>query len=227
MIIKEFNKDYQILEYSINRTSGKINLKWNYKQGKYFLIFLYDARNTLNLEKILQELEEKELDDRTLVERNSAPIYTTNSGNVKMFLCRELEYVQNNQTYSLPTKELRNGVPYALSVYIAEFDKNMGILYFYPVKDTESNTQFIPVKVNPVISYKNKMFQGTKICTLNVPAMYDYPDGALEYYVTGVGANVEYPIPAACLGKEMLVLIPRDSEVMVRVADKYKKYYRV
>ena len=79
MIIEEFNKDYQVLEYSITRTSGKINLKWNYKQGTCFLIFLYDARNILNLEKIVRELEEKELDDRTLIERNSIPLYITNN----------------------------------------------------------------------------------------------------------------------------------------------------
>lgn len=226
MVIKEFNADYQVLDYSINRSSGKINLKWNYKHGRYFLIFLYDARNSLNLEKIMQELEQKQLDDRTLIERNSAPIYTTSNGTEKIFLCRESEYVQNNQTYCLPVKELKNGVPYAISIYITEYDRDTGVLYLYPVKDSEINTQFIPVKVNPNISYKNKLFSSTKMCTLNVPHMYDYPDGALEYYVTGVGVKVEYPIPAECLGKELLVLIPKDSEVVVRAADKYKKYYR-
>ena len=227
MRIKEFDKDYLVMDYSLKKASGKINLKWNYRKGRYFLIFLYDARKVLSLENMIQELEEKELDDKFLMEKSSVPLYTASSETEKLFLCREAEYLQNNQIYSISTRELKNGIPYAFSVFVAEYDKANEKLGIYPVKDFESNTQFIPVKLNPNISYKPKFFASNKICILKVPSMQDYQDGALEYYVTGVGGNVEYPIPASCLGKELFIQIPKDSEVVVRASDKYKKYYSV
>lgn len=227
MKVKEFNKECLVMDYSLTRAGGKVNLKWNYKQGKYFLVFLYDARNMLHLEHIIRELEEKELDDRLLMERNAVPFYTTGSEVEKIFLCRETEYIQNNQTYSIAAKELKSGVPYAVSVFIADYDKTSGEIGIYPVKAFEMNTQFIPVKINPMISYKNKFLSADRICVLKLSPMQDYQDGALEYYVTGVGGKAEYPIPASCLGKELLIQIPKDSEVVVRASDKYKNYYRV
>lgn len=229
MIMREFNKEYQVLDYSITQTNGAINLKWKYRQGKYFFIFLYDARNILSLEKIIQELEEG-TDDRGLLEKTSVPLYTTKNEKEKIFLCREAEYIQRGHQYSVPTGGLQKGVPYALSIFVGDYDKEDGVFSIYPVKDLDSNTQFLPVKVMTNVSYNtglSRIFSKTKICTLKIPSMYDYPDGALEYYVTNSGINMAYPIPAACLGREVFVEIPKDSEVIVRVANDYKKYYKV
>ena len=50
-------------------------------------------------------------------------------------------------------------------------------------------------------------------------------DGALQYHVDGV--RMTYPLPASCLDKNLYIEIPKDASVVLRVADQYKKYYRV
>ena len=60
---------------------------------------------------------------------------------------------------------------------------------------------------------------------LRIPKLRAYVDGALEYQINGV--EMAYPIPVSCLDREMLIRIPKNSFLIVRVAKSYKNYYKV
>lgn len=223
MIIESHEKDYQVKDYSMKRAGGEIVLKWKYSRGTHFFVLLYDGRREVDLQELAQEMEDMGLDDRTLLQKSGHNVYTTEK--VKLFLFREREFVQNGESCTIPGGEIRHGVPYGVSVFIGEYEKEEWTMHLYQVKDPDINTRFVPVKLEPKIEYKKKMFAKEKLCVLHVPYLQDYVDGALQYHVDGV--RMTYPLPASCLDKNLYIEIPREASVTLRVADKYKKYYRV
>ena len=225
MRIRDHDKDYQVKDYSMKRAGGAIVLKWKYSRGSHFFVLLYDGRKEVDLQKLAQEMEDKGLDDRTLLQKGGHHIYTTSDEKAKLFLFREREFVQNGESCTIPGGEIKHAIPYGVSVFIGEYDKEEWIMHLYQVKDPEINTKFVPVKLEPKIEYKNKLFAKEKLCVLHVPYLQDYMDGALQYHVDGV--RMTYPLPASCLDKNLYIEIPKDASVVLRVADQYKKYYRV
>ena len=223
MIIESHEKDYQVKDYSMKRAGGEIVLKWKYSRGTHFFVLLYDGRREVDLQELAQEMEDMGLDDRTLLQKSGHNVYTTEK--VKLFLFREREFVQNGESCTIPGGEIRHGVPYGVSVFIGEYEKEEWTMHLYQVKDPDINTRFVPVKLEPKIEYKKKMFAKEKLCVLHVPYLQDYVDGALQYHVDGV--RMTYPLPASCLDKNLYIEIPREASVTLRVAEKYKKYYRV
>ena len=223
MIIESHEKDYQVKDYSMKRAGGEIVLKWKYSRGTHFFVLLYEGRREVDLQELAQEMEDMGLDDRTLLQKSGHNVYTTEK--VKLFLFREREFVQNGESCTIPGGEIRHGVPYGVSVFIGEYEKEEWTMHLYQVKDPDINTRFVPVKLEPKIEYKKKMFAKEKLCVLHVPYLQDYVDGALQYHVDGV--RMTYPLPASCLDKNLYIEIPREASVTLRVADKYKKYYRV
>lgn len=223
MIIESHEKDYQVKDYSMKRAGGEIVLKWKYSRGTHFFVLLYDGRKEVDIQELAREMEETGLDDRTLLQKSGHNVYTTDK--VKLFLFREREFVQNGESCTIPGGEIRHGVPYGVSVFIGEYEKEEWTMHLYQVKDPGINTRFVPVKLEPKIEYKKKMFAKEKLCVLQVPYLQDYVDGALQYHVDGV--RMTYPLPACCLDKNIYIEIPRDATVALRVADKYKKFYRV
>ncbi len=223
MIIESHEKDYQVKDYSMKRAGGEIVLKWKYSRGTHFFVLLYDGRKEVDLQELAQEMEDMGLDDRTLLQKSGHNVYTTEK--VKLFLFREREFVQNGESCTIPGGEIKHGVPYGVSVFIGEYEKEEWTMHLYQVKDPDINTRFVPVKLEPKIEYKKKMFAKEKLCVLQVPYLQDYVDGALQYHVDGV--RMTYPLPASCLDKNLYIEIPREASVTLRVADKYKKYYRV
>ena len=225
MRIRDHDKDYQVKDYSMKRAGGEIVLKWKYSRGSHFFVLLYDGRKEVDLQKLAQEMEDKGLDDRTLLQKGGHHIYTTSDEKAKLFLFREREFVQNGESCTIPGGEIKHAIPYGVSVFIGEYDKEEWIMHLYQVKDPEINTKFVPVKLEPKIEYKNKLFAKEKLCVLHVPYLQDYMDGALQYHVDGV--RMTYPLPASCLDKNLYIEIPKDASVVLRVADQYKKDYRV
>lgn len=225
MIIEDYDKDYQVKDYSMKRVGGEIVLKWKYSRGTHFFVLLYDGRKEMNLQELAQEMEDMGLDDRTLLQKSGHNVYITKDEKAKLFLFREREFVQNGESCTIPGGEIKHAVPYGVSVFIGEYDKEEWVMHLYQVKDPEINTQFVPVKLEPRIEYKNKLFARERLCILHVPYLQDYVDGALQYHVDGV--RMTYPLPAGCLDKDLYLEIPKDASVNIRVADKYKKFYRV
>ena len=225
MIVERFDKSYQVKEYTMKRAGGEITLRWKYAKGTHFFVLLYDGRKDIELEGIVSEMEDRGMDDKAVIQKSGHHIYTTKDEKVKVFLFREREFLNNGQSCSLPGGEIKKAVPYGISVFIGEYDKTEGVMHLYEGKDPESNTQFVPVKLEPVIRYKSKLLSKEKLCILHVPYLQDYAPGALQYHVDGV--RMTYPLPADCLDKDLYISIPKDSSVAIRIADKYKKYYRV
>lgn len=225
MKVEEFDSDYQVKEYTMKRTGGEIVLRWKYSKGSHFFVLLYDARREARLSDIVREMEDKGLDDRTVLQKSGHLVYAAGDGKARLFLYREREFRQNRESCTIPGGEIRRAVPYGISVFIGEYDREEGVLHVYQVKDSEVNTQFLPVKLEPKITYKSRLFSKDKLCVLRVPYVQDYTDGALQYHVDGV--RMTYPLSADCLERDLFIEIPKDSSVAIRVADKFKKYYRV
>lgn len=225
MKIKEYNQEYQVIDYSLKLGNGEVTLKWNYKKGTYFLVFLYDMGKSFDLEKVIQELGENYQEDLFLIQKEGNQLYTTKDGNVKIFLYREKELIQNHLSCSILNSEMKRGISYGIQVLIGEYQKEEAIFYLYREKDFESSTRFVPVKVTPKIYYKSKIFSKEKWCILRIPPLKNYRDGALEYQIDGI--KTAYPIPRSCLDRELLILIPKSSRLTLRVAERYKNYYKV
>lgn len=225
MKVEGFDKSYQVKDYTMKRAGGEIAMRWKYARGTHFFVLLYDSRRDVDLGEIVREMEEEGLDDQAVLRKNGHHIYTTRDEKGKVFLFREREFVNNGQCCSIPGGEVRRSVPYGVSVFIGEYDRAEGVMHLYEAGDREANTQFIPVKLEVQIRYKQKLFAKEKLCILHVPGLPEYTDGALQYHVDGVRTN--FPLPAGCLGRDLFLTIPKDASVAVRVADPYKKYYRV
>ena len=225
MKLKEYNRAYPIIDYSLKSGNGEITLKWNYKKGTHFLVILYDIGISFALEEMVQKLNENYQEDRFFIQKEGNRLYTAKDGRVKIFLYREKEFVQNYLSCSILSSEMKRGIPYGIRVLVGEYQKEEEVFELYREKDLESSTRFVPVKVTPEIYYKSKMFSNEKWCILRIPQLKDYMDGALEYQIDGV--KTTYPIPLSCLDREMLIIIPKSSFLTVRVAEAYKNYYKV
>lgn len=222
---KEGKKEYQVIDYSLKIGSGEVTLKWNYKKGTHFLIFLYSMEHPFDLEEIIQKLNEKYKEDCFLIQIEGNQLYTAKDDSIKVFLYREKEFIQNHLSCSILNSEIKRGIPYGICVLVGEYQKEKGIFYLYSEGNLENSTRFLPVKVKPEIHYKSKVFSKEKLCMLRIPKLRAYVDGALEYQINGV--EMTYPIPVSCLDREMLIRIPKNSFLIVRVAKSYKNYYKV
>lgn len=225
MKVEEFDKDYQVKGYTMKRAGGELVLKWKYARGTHFFVLLYDAKRDMCLRDIVREMEDNGLDEGTVMQKGGHHIYTTGDGKAKLFLYREREIRQNGESCAIPGSEVKRTVPYGVSVFIGEYDREAGTMHLYEARDPDINTQFVPVKLEPSITYKSRLFSKDKLCILHLPYLQDYTDGALQYHVDGV--RMTYPLPADCLDRDLFIEIPKDSSVVIRVADKFKKYYRV
>lgn len=223
MIIENSRKEYQIRELTVKKESGAICLNWRFKEGSHFLICLYDSRKELKLETIFAELEENGQSDDTIVHSTQKQIYAKGNGSLKVFCLREKEFVQNNKSFVLPAGELKKGIPYSIAVYVCNYDANEEILHVYEAQKDE-NICFFPVTITADITYRKKLFSKQKQCILRLPRLEDYKDGAIMYHVQGI--SEDFPLPAACLGKGMIIMIPKGAEVSIHIRDEYKKYYR-
>ncbi|MCX4267601.1 MAG: hypothetical protein OSJ62_02895 [Lachnospiraceae bacterium] len=223
MKIKEYSKEYPIIDYSLKVGNGEITLKWNYKKGTHFLVFLYDLGKPFELEKVVQELDENYEEDRFLIQKEGNRLYTTKDGRVKIFLYKEKELI--HLSCSILSSEMKRGLPYGVRVLAGEYQKEEAVFYLYREKDLESSTRFVPIKITPEISYKSKLFSKEKWCILRIPQIKDYIDGALEYQIEGI--RTTYPIPKSCLNRELWIPIPKNSVLMIKAAEQYKNYYKV
>ena len=59
---------------------------------------------------------------------------------------------------------------------------------------------------------------------LRLPMLEDYKDGAILYHIDGVA--FDFPLPQSCLGRELTVVVPRQSKVSIRIREEDKIYYR-
>lgn len=226
MTIEKENPEYQVHNYTSAEEGGKLVLRWKYAKGMYFFVFVYDCRRELDLKHIVREMEVQEPDDQTLSQSSgSGPIYTTGDEQVKVFLCRQREFLDKNESYSIGISEFQKEIPYGISVFIGQYDEKSRVMHLYQSRDAESNTRFRPVKLTVKIQYRSCLLSRKKKCILRAECIRDYEDGALQYQVDGW--DTPYPLPASCRNSDLFLLIPRNSSVNLSIAKQYRKYYTV
>lgn len=224
MRVEEFDRDYQITEYKMEPKGGEIRLSWGYKKATHFIVLVYDARRGADLEALARKMEEGEIDW-------SGPGLADGVSDeaVKVFLCTETMFRNKGQSYTIPAGAVKGKVPYGISVFPGMYDKTEKCMHIYRPKDPEQNTRFWQAKLSCRIRYEKNFFLNffskEKLCVLWLEEVPDYDDGALMYHVEGVG--ILYPLPESCLGKELYISVPKGRSVEVRVAEDYKKYYKV
>ncbi|MDE7313259.1 MAG: hypothetical protein K2N87_16835 [Eubacterium sp.] len=237
MIIENRQQDYEIRELSCSREAGMIRLRWRYKKATDFLVFLYDSRQTAEfcLEEALEELaaEGEEADEAAVLD-SAKKLYTPGKGVPWMLLHRTKEdFVRDGRSLALPVSELSRHVPYGISVFAcclktdqdteAMYTKR-NVLHVYPSSLPE-NTCFVPVRARAQIRYRKRLFSREKYGLLSLPRIADYRDGAVLYHVEGAAFDV--PLPQACLGRELVITLPRQAKVSLRVREADQKYLAV
>lgn len=225
MEMADFDRDYQIENLTIRRVGRETSLEWRYKRGTHFLVLLYDSRRQVELSDLIYGIEQKGIDDAAAVAKGGGKIYMSADEAIKVFLLQETRFAKSSYAWMIPAAEIRRGIPYGVSVFTMVYERVRGVLHIYPASAPEDNTQYIAVNVRPEIRYKRQAFLREKTCILHIPYLQGYTDGALEYFIDTVG--IGYPLPASCMGQQLVITVPEDGTLYVRAADHCKKYYRI
>ncbi len=223
MKIRKYTPDYQMREFNLKKEGHALQIGWRFKQGTHFLIFVYDSRYEFELLPAIEKVTGSIGDDEKIVFHDSKhPVYA-DMDEFKVFCCTEKEFLQRRRTYLLQESELKRGVPYTISVYVCEYEESEKVLNVIEPEDN-TNVLYVPVMVIPEITYKNKIFSSYKECILRLPMLEKYNEGAIMYHIDGV--RTDFPLPGKCLGRDLSIMIPKDANLMVRIREEYKKYYK-
>ncbi len=224
MVLEGRQKDYEIRELSCSREAGALRLRWRYKKATDFLIFVYDSRQAeeFSLETALEELVDTAVMD--------APKKLWSPGRAvswKLMHKTKAEFVRDGKSVAIPVSELDKNVPYGICVFacrLEEEDEETERLHVYP-SDAQENTWFLPVKVKAQIRYRKRLFSGEKYGILYVPRIADYRDGAVCCRVDGAASLL--PLPQACLGRELVITMPKRAKLCLSVREADRKYFAV
>ncbi len=223
MKIKEYTPDYQMREFNLKKDGDAVQIGWRFKRGTHFLIFVYDSRYEFELSSAMKKVAESMGDDEQIIFHSSKhPVYA-DPNEFKVFCCTEKEFLQRKRTYLLQESELKRGVPYTIRVHVCEYEESQKELNVIETGDN-TNVLYVPVIVNPEITYKNKIFSNYKECILRLPMLENYKEGAIMYHISGV--RTDFPLPEKCLGRNLSIMIPKDEELTVHIREEYNKYYK-
>lgn len=221
MIIEQMTRDHIVRELTYSREAGTIRLRWRYKEASDFLVFLYDGRQKFDLEAVCAELSDAGYDDAQLTGQTKRFQPAGNDACCRLAYIRKAEFQREGRSFSFPASELKKDRPYGMSVYACVPDDGLRV---FPT-GLQHNTCYFPVKIKADIRYRTRLFSKEKYCVLRLPQMEDYADGLIRYHVEG--ASCDIPLPQSCLGRELIIRIPRKSRVSIRIQEAYKKYYSI
>jgi len=223
MIVEKENKDFQIRELSYQKDARNLRLRWRFKEAESFLLFLYHSIQGFTLEKIVEELSAEGIKDEEMMEDMGRVRSVRQDGSLKMMYVDEKDFVACDKWIGLSMDELKKGIPYGVKVFACRYAGEEKRIHIFDSL-REENTCFLPVTVRTEISYKNKPFTKEKYCTLRIGKIDEYREGAILYHIDGVESD--FPLPQTCVGKELTIVIPRQSEVSIRIREEDKKYYK-
>lgn len=213
------NADYQIRELACSKEAGRIRLRWRYKQTSDFLVFFYDSRKEFDLKLACARLAAEGYSDPELAEQPKRLLSVDTDSCLKFAYIKHAEFQRDGRCFSFPANMLKKDLPYGICVFACVYDTQ---LHIFPA-GTQHNVCYLPVRIKAEIRYKTKLFSKDKYCMLRLPYLEDYQDGCIRYYVEGVTSD--FPLPQSCLGRELVIVIPRRAKVRIRVQEEYKKYY--
>lgn len=223
MIIKKADQNYQIRELEYKKKMGMVTFSWRFMEETDFLVFIYDSRQEFNLTAAKEIVEEAGFRDQDIINNTKKLVTLRKNRNLKMLHIGRREFINNNRRLQFPVNEFKKNIPYGISVYACKYIEDGKKVYIYQAV-LEDNTCFFPVLISADIKYKKMPFSKDKLCILQLPVIDGYKDGAIMYHVSGIVPD--FPLPQQCLGRELVITIPRQSEVSIRIQEKYKKYYK-
>lgn len=223
MITEKADQNYQIRELEYKKKMGMVTFSWRFKEATGFLVFIYDSRQDFNLTTVQEIAEKAGFSGQDIINSAKELIPLEKDGTLKMLYIGRCEFLNNNRRLQLPANEFKKNIPYGISVYACRYAEDIKKIYIYQTV-LENNTCFIPVLINPDIQYKKIPFSKDKLCILQIPVIDGYKDGAVMYHVNGIVPD--FPLAQQCLGRKLVITIPRQSEVSIRINEQYKKYYK-
>lgn len=227
MIVEAYEDKHQIKQLEKSENEVGLRLKWRFKDASHFMMVIYDARKGLDMRAVADDMYEKSITPEKLINCNPRiPFYSGDDGIIKAFIISEAEFMNKERHATIPAKFFCEGIPYGIEVFACEYDVFFDYheLFLYLPRG-EENLVYMPVKVQSRVSYKKSPFSKTKQCTVHVPFLEDYKDGAIIYRVEGVTGGV--PLTSECLGKDITITVPAEATVTVEIADEDKKYYEI
>lgn len=224
MIIENERPDDQIRNLTCQKEAGCYRFRWKFKEAAEFLIFFYDCRLEFDLQEAPKRMLAAGLTDRQVIGSAKKMLAVGNAWeNFKIVHITKTDFTREAKSFLLPVQELQKDMPYGICVHACRFDRNTEQIHLYPTY-TEENSCFLPVKIKPEIRYQKKLFSKDRYCILRLPRIADYRDGAICYHVDGASADV--PLPQSCMGKELVIVVPKQAKVSVKIREEDKKYYK-
>lgn len=225
MKIEACEREYMIRELQIRNQRLQLELSWKFKRASHFLVFVYDCDYQFDIKTVVQELEKKGISDQDIVSgRFMREINVQDKGILHMNCIREKEFVQNGKTMTISSQILKKGIPYTISIFSCNYEADKAELHVYLPETMEDNQQYVPVIVQPEISYTKKFFDKSTTCILKISRVDEYKDGAIMYHINGCTDDI--PLSAESLGRELYIQVPPQKCVEVRIREEYKKYYK-
>lgn len=224
MIVEKEHPDYQIRNLTCKKEAGSYRLGWKFKEATDFLVFFYDCSQQYDMQQVPKQLQAAGLSDQQIIDSSQKMLSAGSAAEGwKLAHLTKTDFVREARSFLVPVRELEKDVPYGICVYACRFDKDTQVIHLYPM-NTEENICFLPVKIKPEIRYKRKFFSKDRYCILRLPHIRDYRDGAVLYHVDG--ASFDVPLPQACMGKELVIVVPKQAKVSIRIREADKKYYK-
>lgn len=225
-MIENKHQDYEIRELTCRKEAGSIRLRWRYRKAEEFLIFLYDSRRLKepDLETVCGELAAVGAEDVELLGSGKKMRTVGKDRGWQLLHMDKAEFLRAGRCCCLSAHELDKEVPYGICVFACSFDPEKQELHLYP-SDMQENTCFLPVKVRAEIRYRTRLFSKEKYCILRLPQIADYADGAIQYRADDSAFDI--PLPHTCLGRELIISLPKQSRISLRVREAEKKYLAI
>lgn len=224
MIIENEQPDYQIRNLTYRREAGCYRISWKFKEAADFLVFFYDCRQEFQIYDVPRQMQAAGLKEVQVINSTKKMLPAGNAWeNFKVAHISKSDFVRDAKSFLLPVQELQKDMPYGICVCACRFDRKTEEIHLYPMH-TEENRCYLPVKIRPEIRYKRKLFSKDRCCILRLPYIREYQDGAVCYHVDGASSDV--PLPQACLGKELVIVVPKQANVSIKIREEDKKYYK-
>lgn len=211
-------KEFSIKNIQLKNEIQQYKIMWKFIKATHFLICSSDCQIETKLQKFhIKELENDidELLDRKTI-RNEL-------GNWSL-ITKDDYLIRYQRAYPVSKGERRN-VAFKICVYSCEFVENRLKVYFK--EETDENRVHIPIGVKVMLQEKKKGFFSKAYveCKFRVAPLDDYIEGAISYKPTN--SKLAYPISKMALGKIMIVKLPRNESIHIRVEEEYNKIYAI
>lgn len=213
--VKNPKSNYDITALSFSCEQDNYAIKWSYQKGNSFLVVISSGLENweLNKENIAEITDhwQEIVDETEYVFRN-----------FKVFFIKEPIFASQDKRFLLRKKDIDSYVPARISIFTCNEEAENSLIYKNKGND---GVLYIPAYVWVSLKYKNIWFTRKKRCFMKVNSLTGYQDGMVFYQIDNQAPDI--PLTSKCLGREMIVTLPRQSFLKVEITEKYKLLYEV